>query len=213
MHINFFGNCFIKLNIKSPLIGDSVLFIDPFPTKTWGMRQPKMEADIILFTDPKKNKGITLPKEASIISEPGEYEHREIFILGRDNPQEEAKKDNLTYYLIEAEGMTLMHLGATKQTGFINGDKEDLQRIDILFVPVGGHDSLTGKQAAALVQQLEPRVVIPIHYKYKGAKTNLDDEKSFLKELGNPKPETTNKISIKKKDLPSEETKIMLIHP
>lgn len=212
MHITFFGNCFIKLNIKSPLIGDSVLFIDPFQTKTWGMRQPKMEADIILLTDPKSAKGISLPKNADIISEPGEYEHREIFILGRDNPQKE-KKQNLTYYLIEAEGMTLMHLGATKQTEFIEGDKEDLQRVDILFVPIGNHDSLSGKQAATLVQQIEPRIVIPIYYKYKGAKTNLEDEKSFLKELGNPKTETNNKISLKRKDLPSEETKILLIHP
>ena len=212
MHITSFGNCFIKLNIKSPLIGDSVLFIDPFSTKTWGMRQPKMEADIVLLTNPSLAKGTALPKNAAIISEPGEYEHREIFIIGKASQTAE-NKNNLTHYLIEAENMTLMHLGASKQTTLTNGDKENLQRIDILFIPIGGHDSLTGKQAAVLVQELEPRVVIPIHYKYKGAKTNLNDEKEFLRELGNPKTESNNKISIKKKDLPNEEMKIFLIHP
>lgn len=212
MHITSFGNSFIKLNIKSPQIGDSVLFIDPFATKNWGMRQPKMEADLVLLTDPKISQGMSLPKEAVVLSEPGEYEHREVFALGisSNGPEE---KNPLTYYLIEAEGMTLVHLGSARQSNVSDEKRESLEGADILFIPVGGKDCLTGKQAAALVQQLEPRLVVPICYKHKGAKTNLNDEKEFLKEMGNPKVEETTKFSIKKKDLPSEETKIVLIHP
>ena len=212
MHITSFGNSFIKLNIKSPNIGDSVLFIDPFVTKTWGLRQPKMEADVVLFSEKELAKGLTLPKTATIIDEPGEYETREIYVLGKASNQPENKRQ-LNYFLIEAEDLTIAHLGSTNQTKLENSDIDNFGDIDILFVPVGGNNSLTGKQAANLVKELEPRIVIPIYYKYPGAKIKLSDEKEFLRELGSSKAETTNKFIVRKKDLPSEETKIIIIRP
>lgn len=216
MHITWYGNTFIKLAIKSPVNGDSVLFIDPYQTKQWGLRQPKTEADIVLFTEKKERREIAPPLQSFIVDTPGEYETRQIFIYGIEgNQQNNGKKTPrpLTFFLIELERMTLGHLGHTSHTELTDAGRELLEGVDILFVPIGGHDALNGHQAALLIQQLEPRIVIPVYYRYSGAKTKLDTEKGFLKELGNPKADMVNKINIKKKDLPSEETKIILLRP
>lgn len=209
MQIFSFGNTFIKCSIKSPHVGDSILLIDPYEVKTWGGRQPKMEAHVVLFSQKPKNAKL-IPQNAFAITEPGEYETREISIYGS---QVGVDKNVHTIYAFKAEGMTLVHLGHIPTTTIPDNAKELVEGADILFIPIGGDGTLSGKQAAQLVQELEPRVVIPTFWKFDGAKTTAHDAKEFLKELGNPKTEDTSKVSIKKKELPSDETKIMLLHP
>lgn len=204
MQLISFGNTFVKIITKSPESGDSIVLIDPFQTKTIGQRQPKMDADVVLHTQKKYDTKLT-PADAFVIDRPGEYETKSIFVYGT------SFEDN-TLYSITAEKITIGHLGLLPNTQLPDKAQELLEGSDVLFVPVGGETSLDAKQAAALVGQLEPRIVIPMNYAFTGAKTKLTDLKPFLKELGNPKTEITTKFSIKKKDLPQDETKIVLLH-
>lgn len=204
MQLTSFGNTFIKINTKSPVSGDSIVLIDPFETKTIGQRQPKMDADIVIYTHQDYDKKLA-QSNSFIIDRPGEYETKDIFVYGKS-------LGSTTAFVVTTEQMTIAHLGYCPNTQLSDDVQEMLEGSDILFIPVGGGDALDGKQAAHLAQQLEPRIIIPMHYAFAGAKTKLADEKAFLKEMGSPKAETNQKFTIKKKDLPQEETKIILLH-
>jgi L-ascorbate metabolism protein UlaG (beta-lactamase superfamily) len=86
-----------------------------------------------------------------------------------------------------------------------------LEDVDVLLVPVGEGSVLTGKQAVEAVTQLSPRIVVPMHYALPGLKTKYDPVEKFLKEMGAGKPEHTSKLKIMKKDLPAEETRVIII--
>jgi len=82
---------------------------------------------------------------------------------------------------------------------------------------VGGVYTIDGKTAARFVKQLEPRVVIPMHYAMPGLKVKLDGPESFLKEMAARGGEKLEKLTIKKKELTElaekEVTQVILLSP
>lgn len=88
-----------------------------------------------------------------------------------------------------------------------------LGRIDILLLPVGGGSTLDGVLATEVLNQIEPRIVIPMQYALSGLKTTSAGVEGFLKEYGIKNPEKMDKLKIQKRDLPSEETRVTLLDP
>ncbi|MBU1130715.1 MBL fold metallo-hydrolase [Patescibacteria group bacterium] len=199
MIITYFGlTCFRIQNS-----GTSIL-IDRFD-KTAGLELPRMQNDIVL--ESRSNKPVR--DDAFAVTGPGEYEVKDIFIYGIPASGDQ---DNGTMFLIKQEGISLLHLGQTKQFKMSEEQKKMLEEVDILMVPVGGGDSLTAKQAAEAVNELEPRIVIPMYYELPKLKLKLDGLDKFKKEIA-AKWEKVDKLKINKKDLPQEETKIIIIEP
>lgn len=66
------------------------------------------------------------------------------------------------------------------------------------------------KKAVEVVSQIEPRIVIPMHYKTPGLKIDLKAVDEFIKELG-LKPTYEEKLKISKKDLPAEEMELVIL--
>jgi len=82
-----------------------------------------------------------------------------------------------------------------------------------LLLPVGGGSVASPKQAAALLEQIEPRVLIPIAWKTDSAKHFLPIE-AFLREIGAEKSkERLAKYAFKAKDLPQEEMRVIILDP
>lgn len=206
MQIQHFGNTFVRLQVKSPHAGDSIILIDPYETKNWGLRQPKTDGEIVLFTSGKINTKI-IPKDVFVAHTPGEFETREISMYGID-----AGEAGGIVYVLKIEDLTVGHIGSVSNTMLSKRAVEFLDTVDILMLPIGGEERLDGKQAARLVQELEPRIVIPLYYSYNGITAKVNDHSTFLKELGIKKFEETQKLTIKKKDLPAEETVVALVH-
>jgi len=213
MIIQCFGQTFIKLQIKSPQNGDSYLLIDPYQVKTVGLRQPKMEADLVLSTIGEFDKKLPLPDEALFISGSGEYETKQIFVYGQAETDKENLPTGRTIYMIEAENMTLVHLGNISQTELTDQQLGYMENADVLFVPVGGKDSLNAKQAAHIVQQVDPRVIIPIYYNFPGSRLPLDKVDPFIRELGRTKFDKVDKLRLSRRDLPQEESRLFVINP
>lgn len=75
-----------------------------------------------------------------------------------------AKRGPNLIHVFSAEGMKVVHLGdlgcelEPEQAAALAG-------ADVLFIPVGGFYTIDAKQAAGVVEQLKPRVVVPMHYK------------------------------------------------
>jgi L-ascorbate metabolism protein UlaG (beta-lactamase superfamily) len=88
---------------------------------------------------------------------------------------------------------------------------EKIDGIDILMIPVGGNFTISWDEADSVINQVEPRIVIPMHYHLPGLKIKLDPVDKFCKEMGVSAKETVSKISLKKKDLPQEKTEVMVM--
>lgn len=140
------------------------------------------------------------------IKGPGEYEIGNIFITGlasyHDKEKGETRGKN-TIYLIEMEGLTLCHLGDLGHalTSSLAGE---LGNCDILFLPVGEVSTISIDEAAEIVKQLTPHIVIPMHYKTDVLTRNLEPADKFLSKMGIHEIEPKAKLSVTKASLPSE---------
>ena len=70
--------------------------------------------------------------------------------------------------------------------------------------------TIDAKAAAFIVSQLEPKVIIPMHYKIEGLKFELDGVEKFLKEMGAENIVPQPKLSMTKEKLPEEPQVILL---
>ena len=81
---------------------------------------------------------------------------------------------------------------------------------DILLIPVGGKYTLDAKTAVEVVSQVEPRIVIPMHYKTPGNTLDIAGVDKFIKEIS-IKPTEEKKLKISKKDLPQEDMELVVM--
>lgn len=162
-------------------------------------------ASVVLLTQPQSKLKIPAKANSFVINNPGEYDVKGFFIFGFGgfNPSAGLGAGDGIAYTIETEGVRLCHLSVTKELA--DAQLENLNSVDILFIDVGSSED-AHEAAAKVVSQIEPRVVIPMGYD--PAKKPM----TFLKEMGASDAEPQNKLNIKKKDLPQEETKIILLN-
>ena len=186
-----------------------VVAIDPHD-KT-GLKMPKFQASVLLVTD-TKDENINaegLRGESFVIDGAGEYEVKNVFVYGIPADKQEGEK--ITIYLIEMEGIKIGHLGTINQDTLTDKQMEILEGVDILLVPIGGNNTLNATKAVKIISQIQPRIVIPMYYKVPGLSVKLDALETFLKEYGVAKPEAMDKFKVSKKDLPQEETKVVVL--
>ncbi len=212
MEIIWHGQSFFEINSKDP---SARIVIDPFD-ETIGLKVAKPEADILLIShnhrdhaNKKAVKGHPL-----IIEEPGEYEAHDIYIKSiasfHDDSQGAARGLN-NIYVFQAEGITVCHLGDFGQKELSDEQLEAIGDVDILMVPIGGKYTLDAKGAAKVVSQVEPRLVIPMHYQVPGLKEELDSLDNFVKEMGFTPEAPEKKLRLKKTNLSPEKTNIAIL--
>lgn len=150
-------------------------------------------------------------KEPFVISGPGEYESNGLFIKGvageskYDLPKGVDKCIN-TIYSTVVDGISILYLGA--QSGVLPAGLSDIiDSVDMLFISIGGNGTYDAKEAAKIVLNLEPKIVIPMGYNTKDGSLQ-----AFLKETGS-KAETVDKLTIKKKDLEGKDQDVVVLAP
>ncbi len=205
MNINWYGQTCFKIVSRKGRDESLNILIDPLGKGT-GLRGPKAECDIMMITNPKISKdGVN----CFLISGPGEYDVDGCYVRGIPSYNETKN----TIYIIETENLTLCHLGMLKQKELNPEQVEAIGDVDILMVPVGGGESLDGKEALKIMTQVEPRITIPMYYKIPKLKTKLNALEGFLKEAGVKNIEPLPKLNIKKKDIPADSAKIISLKP
>ena len=212
MIITWQGHSCFKIQDK---IGpDGVTLVtDPFD-KEVGLKVPNFEADIITVSHQHHdhNNVSALRGTPFIIDCAGEYDRKGILIEGIDSFHDEKKGEERggnIIYRIEVDDISVAHLGDLG-TVLDNTQLEKLVGTDVLLIPVGGKYTLDAKKAVEVISQIEPRIVIPMHYKTEGLKIDLDPIDKFIKELGLT-PSYEEKLKISKKDLPSEDMELVIL--
>ncbi|HEY4494649.1 MAG TPA: MBL fold metallo-hydrolase [Candidatus Paceibacterota bacterium] len=207
MIITYFGGEFFKVQF-----GDITLAFNPI-SKDSKLKPSRFGADIVFCSASHPDfNGVEQvthgDKKPFVISGPGEYEVRGVFIKGLPSESKYGDKDLInTIYTVSLENMNIAFLGAMSNSELEGETEEALNEIDILFVPIGGEGVLDPARAYKFAVSLEPKIIIPMHYGDVGVKDAL---KIFLKEAGeNPKPEP--KLTLKKKDLDGKEGDIIVL--
>lgn len=142
----------------------------------------------------------TEKEEILTINTPGEYDAFGINVKGIQLKKESAESFIKIIYLVDWEDIRLCFLGHISDA-IESAETEELEDIDVLFIPAGGEPFISQDKAVKLINQLEPKVVVPSFYK---------DIKQFMKEFGK-KSEAQDKFTFKKKDLPEKGTELVLL--
>lgn len=212
MYITWLGHSSFKLQDKTG--SDAIsLIIDPYDDSI-GLKMPRLEADILVITHnhyDHNNRG-AIRGNPFVIDTAGEYEVRGVSIEGVEAPHDDkggAERGKVVMYRIEMDDVVVAHLGDLGATL----DPKQLERVagaDILLIPVGGKYTIDAKKAVEVVSQIEPRIVIPMHYKTPGLKVDVEGVEKFIKEIG-LKPRQEEKLKISKKDLPQDDRELVIL--
>jgi len=201
MHISWLGNTAIKIQTKN-FDKDVTIVIDPYKQQK-GTFPRSLTPDIALYTRGEEDS-LTLSGNPFVFSNAGEVDTKGILITSV-----EGHEPGQVMLRIDAENMTLAHVGMINKQ-LTSKQLEVLSNIDILCLPVGHKDGFDAESAVKLVNEIEPRVVIP----YAFNSDNDPDAKSidnFLKEIGSKNSEPEKKVIIKDKDLPEEDTNVIVL--
>ena len=209
------GQACFKIKGKS-----ASLVIDPFNSQFTGLKALKVDADIVCVThdhgdhnDVASVKGTQEGREAFVIKGPGEYEISGVNIVGipsfHDDKQG-AERGKNTIYLITIDEVNIVHLGDLGQKKLTQGQIEELSICDVLMIPVGVVYTIEAKDAPDIISQLEPKIIIPMHYKIDDLKFPLVPVGDFLKVMGKENVEILPKVSISRERLPEEPEVVLL---
>ncbi len=201
MIITYFGKRFLKFQY-----GDTVIGVNP-PAKEspWAKKVSTFGADIAISTssDPATGGAPTLvygDREPFVIDGPGSYEAKGIFVSGGFLAEVDGRRENA--FALTLEGMNIVVVGTTDTLQVPSDTKEIIMSPDILIMPLDG--KLSPKDAYKFAMTLEPMIIVPVDY-------DDDTLKQFLKEAGAEKPEISDKLTLKRKDLEGKDGTIMLL--
>lgn len=187
------GNCVVVATKKTTLVTDPKLSLV-------GLKDLTVKDAVEVATEPRfANTGADDSRLR--IEGPGEYEIGDFSIRGARATRHIDTADDeqiATIYRIEVGEVRIALLGNI--AGKLDEDQlEAIGVIDLLILPIGGGGyTLDATSAATLTRQIEPKVVIPVHYADSALKYEVpqDDLTTFVTELGAP-VETTAKYKIK----------------
>jgi L-ascorbate metabolism protein UlaG (beta-lactamase superfamily) len=208
MIIQWFGHSYFKIETKNKVIA-----IDPYYEEITQIKSPRFKADILLISHNHlghNNKNAILG-EPFVLEGPGEIEKEGIFIYGipsfHDNKNGKERGFN-TIFVLESEEITVCHLGDIGEKMLKEDTLEKLSKVDILLIPTGGNSTINAENAIDIINQIEPKIVIPMHYRLNN-KSKLEPLDKFLKAFSK-KPQEMDKLVIRKTQLPEETSLIVL---
>ena len=211
MDVTWHGQSCFRLRGPNP-----TAVTDPFPASI-GIKPPKFEADLVTVSHPHpghSNVEAIVTKDVFVVDGPGEFEVKGITVFGIrafHDALEGAQEGSNTIYVLEVDDVRICHLGDLGHAL----DDETVEAIgtpvDILMVPVGGGKALSADRAAEVVRSIEPRWVVPMHYRLPGLRLELDSVDTFLKEMGVTEAVPQPKLVVQYSASGDSETKVFLL--
>ena len=200
MEITWLGHsCF---RIKG---SQATIITDPYPPDLGyllGKQTPRIVT--VSHQHPSHSYVQGIGDEPRLVTGPGEYEISGVLIIGiptfHDADGGRIRGKN-TVYLMEVDGIAVCHLGDLGHA-LTEEQVEEIDDVDVLLLPVGGVSTIDAPVATEVIRRLEPKVVIPMHYKTLELKRELEPVDKFLKEMGIEQIDSQPKLSLTQSSLP-----------
>jgi L-ascorbate metabolism protein UlaG (beta-lactamase superfamily) len=198
---------------------DVTILTDPYEGSDWGYPPLALSANVVTISnDHPHHAGLSgIDGKPRVLRGPGEYEIGGALLWGvrthrRAESSNPAGTLRNTAFVIQLEELTVCHLGDLADAPL---NAEELARVkdaDVLLIPVGGNCTINATQAAAVVAQVEPKLIVPMHYATDETRGHLalDEIERFCKELGATEATPRARLSITPSSLPSEPTVVLL---
>ena len=207
MEISWLGHSCFQLRGKNV-----TLITDPFSPQL-GHSLGKISAPIVTISHnhPGHNFAGGVDGDPRIVRGPGEYEISDVLITGVASYHDDKHGQELgrnTIYIIHMDDLIICHLG---DLGHVLQEEqlEEVADADMLLVPIGGQHTINATQAAEVISQVEPHIVIPMHYSPPiGDVPNPLDK--FCREMGIEAINPQTKLSITRSTLPAETQVVIL---
>jgi len=208
MDINWLGHsCF---RIKG---SHATVITDPYsPDLGYSLGKPTAHIVTVSHQHPGHSYTQGISGEPKLVTRPGEYEISDVLIIGIaafHDEEEGRKRGRNTVYLIELDEVSVCHLGDLGHV-LTTQQVEEIGNVDILLLPVGGVSTINAPMAAEVVRQLEPKAIVPMHYKTPALNRELEPVERFLKEIGVKEVNSQPKLSCTKSNLPAS-TQVFLL--
>jgi L-ascorbate metabolism protein UlaG (beta-lactamase superfamily) len=207
MEITWLGQACFRLRA-----GDLTVVTDPFPASI-GLRPDSQPASVVTVsnTHPNHSNWAGVAGEPRLFNSPGEYEYAGIYVRGvmtplpPDTPQE---RRNVAYAM-DLDNVHICHLGDIA-VPLTPRQIDELAPVDVLLVPTGGGCTLSVERVFQMMQDLAPKMVIPMHYSIPGLAVQLQGLEVFLRQMGISEVQPQLRATVTAANLPSDTTVVAL---
>ena len=160
-----------------------------------------------VFIDPYAFRCDIVDKNIFLIDSPGEYEIKDLFIKGINAAKDTNKQNPCpTTFLLKYDQVKMLVCDKIKNNKTISENlKNFVSEVDVTVMIIGEKDFLSPQQAQSLSSMFLPSIVVPV---------SIDNNQSHLKSFisaSSTEAEKQKKLKLKKKDLVSGESKVVLI--
>lgn len=203
MRIRWHGHSCFEIN------NTVVVLTDPHDGKSIGLNTPSVKADIVIVSHEHFDHNCTrvVKGDFKIVNEPIKTVEKNVRILGLKTFHDDAKgmkRGENTIFKFTMDNTSFCHLGDLGH--ILPKDLIDkLGEIDVLFIPVGNIFTIDDKSAWKITKDINPKVVVPMHYRIGGLALSIKPVDSFLTAM---KEEDIirvgNEIEFTKEDLPEK---------
>ena len=209
--VEWLGHCAFRL-----INGDGLrILVDPFDD-TIGYRVPPYDCDILLISHHHydsaarhlvppgytlvDSKGTALVQDVQITALPWWHDERQ----GKDF-------GSVLIFLFELDGMKcgyLSHIGSVPRRWML----ERIGKLDLCFLPVGGTFALGPRDAKYIVDEIKPRLIVPMHYHTRALSFSLLPVTEFTKLMPEAREEGGWRVEISATSLPDAPTVLLMQH-
>ena len=181
MDITWLGHSCFRLHDA-----DMVVVTDPYPASV-GLIVDNRPASVVTVSNshPNHSNAESIEGSPKVFDAPGEYEYNGVTARGVMTPLAEGQpgEERNVAFTIEIGGINVCHLGDISvplTTRLI----DELKPVEVVLVPTGGHCTLDVDQVYQTLQDLDAKVVIPMHYKTPGVNVDVDPIDNFVRRMG-----------------------------
>lgn len=182
-----------------------VVVTDPFPPSL-GLRMDPRPAAVVTVsnTHPNHSAADAVAGDPRVFSAPGEYEYNGIVVRGVMTPLPAGlpRERRNVAYTIEMDGVNLCHLGRLSLP-LTTRQVDELKPVDVVMAPAGGR-AISLDQALQTIQDLDPRIVIPMHFAQGQAGLALEGPEAFLRRLGQDEAQPQPRLVVTTGNLPAD---------
>lgn len=207
MDITWLGHSCFRLRSD-----ELVVVTDPYPL-TLGLRPDPRPATVVTVsgTHPNHSNWEEVAGEPKVFAAPGEYEYSGIAVRGvmtplaPDNPREHRN----VAYTIEIDGVNICHLGDVALP-LTTWQVDELAPVDVLLIPTGGGCTLDLDQVLQIMQDLDPKIVVPMHNGTPGVGVSLQPVDVFLRRMGLSEVQAQPRLIATASNLPADMKVVLL---